>query len=154
MAYIDCMIIGYGWKRDENDLRAEGAERVYVDTKRERPERAFALAVGALRDGDTLLLLHWNDLGGNKPASDRLARWLAGRGVVVKVSPNNKRFTPKGKAKFVPTAEQDTQCRALWLDPERPAAYKLRRIGEIMGKPVTRGQLYYRYGTAENPRPE
>ena len=148
------MIVGYGWKRDENDLLAEGAERVYIDTKKERPERAAALAAGSLREGDTVLLLHCNDLGGNKPASDRLARWLKERGVMIKVSPNSKRYTPKGAAKFVPDETQDAQCRELWLDRERPESYKLRRIGEIVGKPVARGQLFYRYGTAEKPKPQ
>ena len=149
------MIVGYGWKRDEKDLLADGAERVYIDTKKERPERGAALAAGALRDGDTVLLLHWNDLGGSKPASDRLARWLDERGVAIKVSPNSARFTPRGAAKFIPeNAEQDAEMRDLWLDRERPEAYKLRRIGEIYGKPVARGQLFYRYGTAEKPKPQ
>ncbi len=149
------MIVGYGWKRDEKDLLAEGAERVYIDTKKERPERANALASGALRTGDTVLLLHWNDLGGNKPASDRLARWLEERGVTIKVSPNSARYTPKGAAKLIPeNAEQDAEMRDLWLDRERPESYKLRRIGEIYGKPVGRGQLFHRYGSAEKPKPQ
>ncbi len=148
------MIVGYGWKRDEQDLLAEGAERVYIDTQKERPERAAALAAGALRAGDTVLLLHLNDLGGSRPASDRLARWLEGRGVAIKVSPNSRRFTPRGAAKFTPDADQDPQCRDLWLDPERPEVYKLRRISEVYGKPVARGQLFYRYGSAEKPKPQ
>ncbi len=148
------MIVGYGWKRDEKDLLAEGAERVYIDTKKERPERGNALAAGALRSGDTVLLLHWNDLGGNKPASDRLARWLFERGVDLVVSLNSARYTPKGAAKFLPDDDQDPQCRDLWLDRERPEAYKLRRIGEIYGQPVARGQLFYRYGSAEKPKPQ
>ncbi len=149
------MIVGYGWKRDEKDLLAEGAERVYIDTKKERPERAAALAAGSLRKGDMLVLLHWNDLGGNKPASDRLSRWLFGRGVDITVSQNFARYTPKGAAKFIPeSADQDAEMRELWLDPERPEVYKLRRIGEIYGKPVARGQLFYRYGSAEKPKPQ
>ncbi len=148
------MIVGYGWKRDEKDLLAEGAERVYIDTKKERPERAAALAVGPLRKGDTLLLLHWNDLGGNKPASDRLDRWLFSRGIAITVSQNYQRYTPKGAAKFLPDDDQDPQCRELWLDRERPEAYKLRRIAEIYGQKVGRGQLFYRYGSAEKPKPQ
>ncbi len=148
------MIVGYGWKRDEKALLAEGAQRIYIDTHKERPEREAALAAGALRTGDTVLLLHFNDLGGSRPASDRLARWLEGRGVAIKVSPNSARYTPKGAAKFTPDVDQDAQCRGLWLDRERPEAYKLRRIGEIYGKPVARGQLFYRYGSAEKPKPQ
>ncbi len=148
------MIVGYGWSRDEKDLLAEGATRVYIDTKKERPERATALASGGLREGDTLLLLHWNDLGGNKPASDRLARWLDERGVTIKVSPNSARFTPQGAAKFTPAVKEDAEMRDLWLDRERPESYKLRRIGEIYGSPVGRGQLFYRYGSAEKPKPQ
>ncbi len=57
--------------------------------------------------------------------------------------------------RFHPKNENiDAQCRDLWLDPERPEVYKLRRIGEIHGSPVARGQLFYRYGTAEKPKPQ
>ncbi len=56
---------------------------------------------------------------------------------------------------FIPeSADQDAEMRDLWLDRERPEAYKLRRIGEIYGSPVARGQLFYRYGTAEKPKPQ
>ncbi len=65
----------------------------------------------------------------------------------------------KGRAatlgpRFIPDADQDAQCRDLWLDPERPEVYKLRRIGEIHGSHVARGQLFYRYGSAEKPKPQ
>ena len=56
--------------------------------------------------------------------------------------------------RFLPDDDQDSQCRDLWLDRERPETYKLRRIGEIYGQPVGRGQLFYRYGTAEKPKPQ
>ncbi len=56
--------------------------------------------------------------------------------------------------RFTPAVKEDAEMRDLWLDPERPEVYKLRRIGEIYGKPVARGQLFYRYGSAEKPKPQ
>lgn len=148
--YIARMKLGYGWKRTDADLVEAGAERVYVDTKKQRPERTELLL--SAREGDVILLLHYNDLGGTKPATDRLAARLAAKGVSIEVSPNSARFTPKGPAKFVPTEDQDAEIRAIWLDPWRPEADKMPRIEKVYGKPVKRNSLYYRYGSVDNPK--
>lgn len=148
------MKLGYGWKRTDNDLREAGAERVYVDTKKERPERTRFFE--DFRRGDEIVLLHYNDLGGTKPATDRLIDRLNSKlpePVKVHVSIEAARFSPKGKAKFVPKSQkQDDAMKEIWLDEWRPEADKLSRIAEIYGKPVKRHSLYYRYGSVDKPK--
>lgn len=148
------MRMGYGWKRTDKDLREAGAERVYVDTKKERPERTSFFE--DFRKHDEIVLLHYNDLGGTKPATDRLIERLQakhGHPVKVHVSENSAQFTPRGHSKFVPqSAKKDAEMREIWLDPWRPEADKMSRIAAIHGRTVKRHSLYYRYGSVDNPK--
>ena len=141
------MICGYGYKRTEADLEAIGAETVWIDTNRERTERAAMMQPGALRKGYTLRLLGINDLAGNPRANEKWLAMLKERGVTVEVieppKPAPKKRGPKPK--FNPNAAQDAQIKALMDDPWRTAAYRVRRASEIMGQPVTYHQLYHRY---------
>ncbi len=147
------MIIGYGYRRKEADLRAAGAEQVWIDTKRDRLERSAMTEGRGLREGDTLLLLHWNDLGGNKPSSDRLAARLEKRGVTVKVADGPYAVSAGRPAKLRPTPEQDAEARSIWLDGFHSLAYKLRRVAEIYGQDVKAHQMYYRHGSPDDPKP-
>lgn len=146
------MIIGYGFKRNETDLRNAGAKKVFIDTEKSRPVRARMMKDAGLREGDTLLVLHLNDLAGSGKASrvfiDRVKDLLD---VTVKVAPGDW-ATGTRPRKFSPTPEQDASCREIWLNPWTTTASKLVEIVKIMGHPVARGGPNYRYGTPDKPK--
>jgi hypothetical protein len=153
-AYILNMKIGYGYRRDEADLKAAGAEKVYVDISRERQERADMVAYG-LREGDTLLLLSMRDLGGAPKADAMWRERVEAMGVAIEVValPDDKPPAKIGRPKkYEPTPEQEAQIRKIWLCWHYTEAYKLRRAAEIYGHPVGRGVLFNRYGSMKKPK--
>lgn len=153
-AYILGMKIGYGYRRDEADLKSAGAEKVYVDISRERQERADMVAYG-LREGDTLLLLSMRDLGGAPKADAMWRERVEAMGVAIKVValPDDKPPAKIGRPKkYEPTPEQEEQIRKIWLCWHYTEAYKLRRAAEIYGHPVGRGVLFNRYGSMKKPK--
>lgn len=148
------MRIGYGYKRREADLEAAGARKVYIDITPQRTERNDLLAYG-LRAGDTLVLLSLRDLGGAPKADAAMKERIEALGVTIEVVP-----LPDGKEpgkigrpkKYDPSPEQDEQIRKLWLCWHYTEAYKLRRVAEMYGAPVTRGVLFNRYGSMSKPK--
>lgn len=142
-------MVGYGYRRTEADLRAAGAEVVYIDVSKERTERADMLRDGGLREGDTLIVLSENDLGGNPRANAKWRGMIEAHGVTVDVRPPAKPPAKLGgrPRKFNPDPEQDRQIGDLFHDPTRTKAYVRRRASEIMGHVVRYDQLYYRYVT-------
>ena len=146
--------VGYAYGRSEKDLIAAGAhpDHLFIDHDKERLEQTAMLAHG-LRKGDTLLLIAANDLGGSTPAHQRIVKRLEAQGVTVEVRPLE---TPPGRVgrppKLDPDPQQDLQIARLWIDEKYTDRYKLRRVGEIMGREIARHQLIYRYGTVETPK--
>ena len=150
------MKIGYGYQRREADLLEAGAEKAFVDITPERRERADMVRF-ALQGGDTILLLSERDLGGSPKADAMWRERIEAMGVTIEIAPRKDDKPPAKMGRprrFDPTPEQDAQCRELWLCWHYTEAYKLRRISEIMGQPVTRGVLFSRYGSMKNPKPK
>lgn len=139
--------IGYGWCRTEDDLLAAGADLVFIDYGKERPQRADMLRPGVMRPGDVLILLAESDLGrGRELAKQR--ELLAERGVRIDVKADKSPAGNPGRpAKLSPSEDQDAALAALWADETRNPAYKVRKASEIMGHEVTYAQMYYRYET-------
>lgn len=159
-AYIRFMKIGYGYRRQEADLLAAGAEKVYIDISPQRTERNDMFKYG-LREWDkkspqdTLILLSLRDLGGSPKADAMMKERIEAMGVIIEVVtlPGGKEPGRIGRPKkYDPTPEQDAQIRKLWLCWHYTEAYKLRRAAEIYGAPVTRGVLFNRYGSMSKPR--
>ena len=151
-AYTVAMNIGYGFRRTEAALKQAGADRVWIDTSKERTERSDMLRFG-LTAGDTLIVLAENDLGGSARANRIIRDNLTAMGVTVAVVAPETPSKPMGRPrKFDPTPEQDEQTKEIWLCWHHTGAYKLRRAAEIMGYPVSRGQLNHRFGSMSNPK--
>ncbi len=139
--------IAYGWCREEAELTALGARRVYIDFNRERPRLADMLQPGALRNGDTLVLMAESDLGVGRALAKR-RRLIAERGATIDVRGPNEPSKIGGRpSKLTPDEKQDAELAALMADDTRTIAYWERKASEIMGHPVKYAQLYYRYVT-------
>lgn len=142
--YLSRMIFGYGYKREAADLRAAGAEKVYLDgEKTKRLERRDMLR--DLRDGDVIILLAKADLGAVGEIV-RLREMIREAGATIEIAerPAKRRQRPHY---FIPTPEQAEQIKALWRDLTVPGPYALERASEIMGRPITRNQLNHAFGT-------
>lgn len=135
------MKVGYAYNRHPDDLKALGCERVWVDVpKSRRVERGAMLAAGGIREGDTLLLLDARDLGIPQAV-------IAERGATIEVAkPNGSGKKIGAPRKFTPNADQDERIKALWRNPGFTLSYVLERAEQIMGRPVARHHLIYRYG--------
>ena len=142
------MRVGYGFRRDEAALTDAGAEVVWLDTSKERTERAAMIQTG-LRKGDTLVLLSIRDLGGSAPADKVWRARIEALGVTVDVIEIEAETRPK---KFDPLPDQCARLRAMWLDGLQSEKYRLRRCVEIYGAQVSKGQLFGRYGSPSNPK--
>ena len=141
------MIIGYGYKRSETDLRKMGAERVFIDTDRARPERADMMIHKQVRPGDTVLVLHLLDLGGTQMASESFRALIEARGATVKVAPGDWDVRGGRPRKFDPQGDDDTYCRDIWLNQYYTVATKLAKISKRIGHTVLRSAPDYRYVT-------
>ena len=146
------MIIGYGYKRRESDLRNAGAERVFIDTQRSRPERADMMMHNQVRSGDTLLVLNRLDIGGTPKATDQFIDRAVKLGVIFQVAPGDWPAGNGRPAKYKFTPEQDAKCRDVQLNEWLTGDGRQERITEIMGHAVPRHILEYRYGTADKPK--
>ena len=140
MHYIMSMKFGYGINRTIAKLEAVGAERCYIDhdgSRRTERNQLFA----DMRKGDTVILLARGDLGRGREI-ERLEALIADAGAKVeaKEPPDGARKPPGPKPTFNPTPEQKRRVQHYWQGPlQRQEA--LRQIAEIMGMPVSDGQL-------------
>lgn len=139
--YIPPMKLGYGYCRNDRDLRAAGAERVYLDgAKTQREDRKRLLA--DLRRGDIVVLLKRGDLGAGKGLIAIKAA-IAAKGCTVEVhgedDPPKRRGPP-------PQHEWRADVARLWhdqtVDPARPIA---------LAK-ASRAQMNRVYGPRSKPR--
>lgn len=151
------MKIGYGFRRNAKDLEALGAEKVWIDISRDRPERSDMFKLGGLREGDTLLLLSLRDLGGSPPADTRWKAEVEKMGVTIEIAQLDKPPARMGRPKvYKPTPDQFRRHRAIWLDP-LGGTYESKRkqISADYGSELTRGILNGRFGwlDAEKPIP-
>ncbi len=148
------MIAGYGYKRDPEDLRAAGAEQVWVDLSKGRYERASMMKGGGLRKDDTLILFSLRDLSGSHQANDRWLARMRDMGVTIKLvdppASAKKIGRPKKYDPDLPGARCD---HAVWIDGDRSEVDRLAAIAARNGSPVTRQTLNGRYGNPSNPKP-
>jgi len=135
------MRTGYGYDRAEKDFAHVNVDRVYLDFSGSgRVERGQLLAPGVLRPGDTVVLLDARDLGA------KATKAVEAAGLSIEVCDPPPQPARVGKPpKFDPDPEQDAKIRALWLNPGYTLQYIKDRAAEIMGEPVERHQLVYRY---------
>lgn len=147
------MMLGYGYRRDADELRKAGAEQVWVDFSPDRLERADLFRSGALRPGDTLVLFSLRDLGGSPKADPIWQRKVEERGASIKIVdlPARKLGRPR---RYDPTPDQVRRHRAIWLDGDNAERARLKAIAADYGSHVTRSTLHGRYGSPSNPKPE
>ena len=147
------MIIGYayGRARTEAMLRAIGCERTFVDRDGKRRERAEMMNGCNLREGDTLRVLYFRDLGGS-PVADRVWREkVEAMGVKVEeVRPASRPVGPPRK--FDPPADLVLRIRDIWLDGNRSERDRLQAVADAYA-PTTRGVLNNRFGWPTRPKP-
>lgn len=150
------MIIGYGYRRNAKDLERAGAERVFIDTSKDRPERTDMFKHGGLRKGDTLLLLSLRDLGGSPPADRHWQGQALAIGASIDVVKLDKPPARMGRPKeYSPTPEQYRRHRAIWLDPVGGTQESKRKlISADYGSELTRGILNGRFGWIGNEKPD
>ena len=149
------MKIGYGYRRNAKDLTRAGAEKVFIDISRDRPERTDMFKHGGLREGDTLLLLSMRDLGGSPPADRHWQAQAAAMGVSIDVVVLDKPPARMGRPRhYKPTPDQYRRHRAIWLDPlGGTQEAKRKQISADYGSEVTRGILNGRFGWHGNEKP-
>lgn len=148
------MIIGYGYRRNAKDLKRAGAEKVFIDTSKDRPERTDMFKHGGIREGDTLLLLSLRDLGGSPPADRHWQSVVASMGVTIKTVTLDKPAARLGAPKkYSPTPDQYKRHRAIWLDPVGGTQEsKRKQISTDYGSELTRGILNGRFGWYGNEK--
>ena len=136
------MRVGYGYDVTEAAFAHARVDRVMLDVPGSgRRERGAMLEPGKLREGDTLVLLSASDLGQNAWAA------IETMGVAIETCPPAAPPKRSGAPlKFNPDPKQDTDIKALYLNPGFTLAYVLRRATEIMGYTVKRHHLVRAYG--------
>ena len=147
------MIIGYGIDCDPAALRAQGAERVWIDTNgSERAERAALFSDGMCR-GDTLLLLSRSHLGRGREIP-RFEAMAAEMGVAIRIVETAKPapLKPGPAPSFVPTHEQERRIRHYWHGPFKRSE-AVRQAADIMGQRVSVASLNRHLGPRSKPRP-
>lgn len=145
----------FGLNRDPADLRAAGAETVWIDTDKFRHQREAMMRKGALRPGDTLLLFYLRDLGGSPKADEVWREKVEARGVTIKLvappaAPPKKRGPKK---KYDPDLAAARRHHAIWTDGTKAEVERLALIASDNGAPVTRSTLNGRYGGPKRPKP-
>lgn len=146
----DGMKIAYGYRCTQEDLAGLGADKVYLDTNRKRPERDAMLALG-LRPGDVVLVRYLRHLGGS-PVADRVWRdKIEAKGASVEVVPPKPGpiGRPRDTGKLPP--EHEPAARAIWLS-DGAEVVRLERIRELVGHAVGKGLLVGRFGVPNNPK--
>ncbi len=148
------MIAGYGYKRDPADLRAAGAEQVWVDLSKGRYERAAMMKGGILRKDDTLILFSLRDLSGSHQADDRWRARMEGLGVTIKLVAAPVSAKKIGRPKKYDPDPAGARCdHAVWIDGDRSEVDRTATISARYGSPVTRQVLNGRYGNPTRPKP-
>ena len=153
--YIEAMIHAYGYKRIPDELRACGAECIWIDHDRNRFQRASMMRDGALREGDTLLLFYLRDLGGSPPADRKWKAMIEAHGVTIKIIDPPDNFTPKklGRPRKYDTDVGGARLHhSIWTDGTRSEVDRLAAISAHYGSPVTRQVLNGRYGNPTRPK--
>ncbi len=140
--------------RDPNDLRAAGAEQVWVDLAAGRYQRAAMMQGGVLRKDDTLLLFYLRDLSGSPKTDDRWLARMRDIGVTIKLvdppASTKKIGRPK---KYDPDPPAARRHHAVWIDGDRSEVDRTATISADYGSPVTRQVLNGRYGNPTRPKP-
>lgn len=144
------MKIAYGYKCAKEDLAGLGADKVYIDTHRKRPQRDAMLQLD-VREGDQVLVRYLRHLGGS-PVADRVWREkIEARGARVVVVPPEPGAVgrPKDTGKLPP--EHEPAARAIWLS-DGAEVVRLERIRDLVGHAVGKGLLVGRFGVPSNPK--
>lgn len=144
---------GYGIERDPAQLRALGADKVWIDVKNsDRAERAALFSV-AMRRGDTILLLSRADLGHGReiPRFEALAEE---KGISIRVveTPKPARLPPGPAPTFRPSYAQERRIRHYWHGPFKRAE-ALRIASQEMGYSVGPAALNRHLGVRSKPKP-
>lgn len=145
----------FGLNRDPADLRAAGAETVWIDTDKFRHQREAMMANGALRPGDTLLLFYLRDLGGAPRADEIWRKRVEARGVTIRLigAPDAVPKKRGPKPKYAPDLSRARQDHAIWTDGTKSETERLALISAANGYEVKRGVLHSRYGGPSAPKP-
>lgn len=152
--YILAMIHGYAYRHDPQSLEDAGAERIWYDAAPEREKRRDMMGVGALREGDTLLVYSIHQLAGSPRAYDRWITDLKARGVRLRVVEDGAPKPPHRPRKYDPDLRRAQRHWAIWTDGHRTERDRLAAIqDENDDVPVTRQTLNGRYGNPTNPGP-
>ncbi len=151
------MIHAYAYNADDTPLREAGAEKIWYDPKGIRDARVRMLTAGALRDGDTLLLLSLYNLAGSPTAFDRWRKEmqaLSDRGITPRIVETDSPPRPVGRPKvYDPSAAQMRKHWAIWTDGHPLGKDRLAAIEADYGAAVTRQTLNGRYGNPTRPKP-
>ena len=147
------MKVGYGYNRSEADLKSAGAEKVYIDTKKTRDERARMFSGGMhIRKGDTLVLMSIRDLGGSPLADKQWRKRCEDMGISLEVV--EKPAVSSGRPAHRPRKYQpNMRDREIWLNGLFSEVSRLNTIEEHNGFRVSKGVLNRRYGNPSNPLP-
>ncbi len=150
------MVHGYGYNRTRQALTSAGAETVWIDTSPKRPERNTMLTTRqAIREGDSLIVLHESDLGEDWRDRKRVMDILKQRGIHLIIAGNEPTRQDVGRPRtFDPTPEQDAEFGAIWYGPYT-MAFVRAEYDRIFGAPLDRpayGRLQYRYGPRDGSR--
>lgn len=149
------MIVGYGYKRDPEDLRKAGASQVWIDLTPGRYERADMMRGGGLREGDTLLLISLRDLGGSPVADERWQQMMAERGVTLQIIESDGAARKVGAPrKYDPDAPAARRHWSIWTNGTRSERDRLTAIAADYGSPVSRQSLFWHYGSPKSPKPQ
>lgn len=143
------MLHAYAYKADPAPLQEAGAERLWYDADGKRLQRADLMKSGALRKGDTLLVLSIHNLAGSPRTYERWQADLAERGVTLRVVENDNPPRPVGRPRKYEPSPEDW---AIWVDGHRSEKDRLAAIEARHGSPVTRQTLNGRYGNPSNPK--
>ena len=149
------MIAGYGYRRDPADLRAAGAEHVWVDLAPGRYERAAMMRSGNLRKNDILILFKFRDLSGSAKSDDRWLARIKDLGVTIKLVdlPASAKKIGRPRGKYNPDPPAARRHHAVWINGDRSEIDRLATIAADNGSVVSRQTLNGRYGNPTRPKP-
>lgn len=154
------MIHGYGYERDPDDLRAQGADKLWIDTAKSDWQERTDLINVAMRRGDEIVILARGDLGHGREIP-MIEAMIAERGVTVRIAevPAPAPLRPGPAPSFRPTFHQERRLRHYWHGPFKASA-ALAQACEIMERPDTeaerkrlRNAMNKHLGTRRAPRP-
>lgn len=145
------MKAGYGFNVSEADLREAGAERVFIDTTKDRVMRDDLLAL--LSPGDEVLVFYVRHLGGSPIADKTWAKRVEAKGATVRVVSLDRKPKVMGRPKRpIWDATKARQCHDAWTGPGTEKT-RLQRVADITGHTVGKGLLHGRFGNPGDPKP-